>query len=757
MRNVVELDQGWKFIREDAGLPSALPAGWQDVDLPHSWNAVDGCDGNGSYYRGRCWYAKTFVTPKQPLPGGRVYVEVLAAGQQATVYVNGREACYHEGGYSTFRADITDLCGEGENLLVIACDNSEKSSVYPQSADFTFYGGLYRGVNLISVPDTHFDLDYYGSSGLKVTPKVCKECKAGGAKFEVESWVKNPDPNFTVMYSLVDADGFEVASAVRPADDTKTVLFAPEAHLWGIDEPYLYNVTATLQRRNETYDEVSADVGVREFSCDPQKGFFLNGESTPLRGVSRHQDRMYKGNALTWEDHFEDACLIKELGANTIRLAHYQHSQDFYDACDQLGFIVWAEIPFISVFNKDPAAHENCISQMKELIIQNYNHPSICFWGVSNEILIGGISEKLVENHHELNKLAKELDPTRLTTIAHVSSTPVDGPMHRITDVESYNHYFGWYGGRMEDNGPWLDKFHAEHPDICLGVSEYGCEGIITYHGPNPACKDYSEEYQALYHEHMAKVFDERPWIWSSHIWNMFDFGCAARNEGGVAGRNNKGLMTMDRKTKKDSYFIYKAYWTSEPMVHLCGRRYAQRAGETTEVKVYSNQPEVELLLNGKSLGRQAAEKVFHFNVALEPGFNILTAIAGEVRDVITLEKVEKEPEIYVLPEVNERAEGVANWFKMVGDLDLKAPMEFPEGKYSVRDTMEALSECPEAFEVVRKAVKLATNFDLAPGVGMWNMMKANTPEGMMSMLGGLAPEGFLESLNAQLIRIDKK
>ena len=756
MRNIIDLNKGWKFIREDAGLPGALPADWQDVDLPHTWNAVDGHDGNGSYYRGRCWYAKTFATPKQPLAGGRVYVEILAAGQQATVYVNGKEAVYHEGGYSIFRADVTDLCVEdGDNLLAVACDNSHKDSVYPQSADFTFYGGLYRGVNLISVPNTHFDLDYYGGPGLKVTPKPCCDC--GGAKFELESWVANPDENFTVMYSIQDAMGNEVASAVRPADSTKVTVAVPGAHRWNIDDPYLYTVTATLQRRNEAYDEVSAQVGVREFSVDPQKGFIINGVETPLRGVSRHQDQLYKGSALTWEDHYDDAYIIKELGANTIRLAHYQHSQDFYDACDELGFIIWAEIPFISVMNKDPDAHQNCISQLKELIIQNYNHPSICFWGISNEILIGGISDKLVANHHELNKLAKEMDPTRLTTIAHVSMTPTDGPMHRITDVESYNHYFGWYGGKMEDNGPWLDKFHAEHPDICLGMSEYGCEGIITWHSKEPACKDYSEEYQALYHEHLAKVFDERPWIWSSHVWNMFDFGCAARNEGGVAGRNNKGLVTMDRKTKKDSYYIYKAYWNKEPMVHVCGRRYAQRSGETTEIRVYSNQPEVELLINGKSVGKQAADKVFVFTVSLEPGFNIVAAKAGDVKDVITLEKVDEEPAIYTLPEVKDRAEGVANWFKLAGDLDLEAPMEFPEGKYSVKDKMEDIFASEEAGEIVKKAIKLATNFDLAPGEGMWDMMKAMTPENMMAMGGSMLPKGFLESLNAKLVKIDKK
>ncbi len=754
MRKVIELNEGWKFIRQDAGLPEQFPADWETVDLPHSWNAVDGHDGNGSYYRGTCWYAKTFETPKQPLPGGKVYVEVLAAGQQATVYVNGKQAVYHEGGYSIFRADVTNLCREeGENLLAIACSNEMKDSVYPQSADFTFYGGLYRGVNLISVPDAHFDLDYYGGCGLMVTPKPC-DC--GGAAFEITSYVTDPDENFTVLYTVYDEEGKEVAGACRPADDTTVTLHVPSAHRWNIDDPYLYRVEALLQRRNEACDRIEIQAGVRSFSCDPQKGFILNGVETPLRGVSRHQDRLYQGNALTWEDHYEDALIIKELGANTVRLAHYQHSQDFYDACDELGFIVWAEIPFISVMNKDPDAHKNCITQLKELIVQNYNHPSICFWGISNEILIGGISQQLVENHKELNAIAKELDPTRLTAIAHVSMTPVESPMHTVTDVISYNHYFGWYGGKTEDNGPWMDRFHEAHPDLCLGLSEYGCEGIVTYHGPNPACKDYSEEYQAFYHEYMAKMLSQRPWIWSSYVWNMFDFGCAARNEGGVAGRNNKGLVTMDRKTKKDSYYIYKAYWNKEPMVHLCGRRYAKRAGDTTKIRVYSNQPAVTLFVNGEKTEEKTADKVFVFTVSLQEGMNQILAVAGDVKDSMTIEKVETEPSIYVLPEVNERAEGVANWFASVGDLDLKAPMEFPEGMYSIKDSMEDIAKNPKALEIVVKAVKLAMNMEVKPGEGMWDMMKTMDMESIVTMAGSMLPEGFAESLNAKLIKIKK-
>ena len=746
MREIISLNENWTL---------SFPKGdhaTEQVNLPHTWNAVDGNDGNGSYLRTTGVYTRTFTTPKQPREGGRTYVEVLAAALNSTVKVNGQVATTHEGGFSIFRADVTDLCHEGENELTIEVSNEDTPSMYPSSADFTFYGGLYRGVNLISVPNAHFDLDYYGGPGMMVTPVPTED---GGANFTIKSFVTNPADDLTVMYSIEDCFGREVASAVRGSADTEVTIYVPDAQLWSMDEPNLYTVVATLQRNNEEVDEIAANVGVRSFKVTPDEGFSINGVPTPLRGVSRHQDRVFEGNALTAEEHYDDAMLIKELGANTIRLAHYQHSQDFYDACDEIGFAVWAEIPFISVFKKGEGAHKHVMEEMKELIIQNYNHPSIMFWGISNEILIGGISQELVDTHHDLEKLCKELDPTRLTTIAHVSTTPVNGPMHHITDLESYNHYFGWYGGKMEQNGPWLDQFHAEHPDICIGISEYGCEGIINWHSNTPQCKDYTEEYQALYHEHMAQVFEDRPWVWASHVWNMFDFGCAARNEGGVSGRNNKGLVTMDRKTKKDSYFVYQAYWTQTPMVHIAGRRHAQRAGETTEIKVYSNQDTVVLYVNGKEVGQQTAHRVFKFNAALNEGFNTIVAVAGDVKDSITLEKVAEEPGYYTLPEFNERQEGVANWFKQVGSMDLTAPMEFPEGYYSVKDTMEDLAKNEEALALAAKAVKLATNFDIKPGVGMWDMMKKMTPEAMSNMISGM-PEGFIESLNAQLIKVKK-
>lgn len=664
MREIININKGWRFLQREAPMPESLPEDWPLIDLPHTWNAIDGHDGKAGYDRGSYWYVREFSTPRQPLPGGRIYVQVHAAGQEAQVYVNGHKACEHKGGYSLFRADVTDLCrDDGPNLLCILCSNKERTGIYPQSADFTFYGGLYRGVDLVSVPATRFDMDFAGGEGFDVSAAPCAD---GSAEFELRSFITAPGPDYTVQYDILDKDGNQVSGAVRPTESPNVTLTVPRARLWSPDDPYLYTVTARIIRRNETVDELTVKSGVRSFSVDPEKGFILNGQPLPLRGVSRHQDRLYKGNALTKEDHWEDAKIIKELGANTIRLAHYQHSQDFYEACDELGFIVWAEIPFISVFDPSPEAHENCKSQLTELIVQNFNHPSICFWGLSNEILIGGVSQQLVENHRELNDLAHKLDSTRLTTIAHVSMTPEDSPLHSITDVESYNHYFGWYGGKTEDNGPWLDNYHKNHPDRCLGLSEYGCEGIVTYHGPAPACRDYSEEYQALYHEHMAKVLSERPWLWSSHVWNMFDFGCSFRDEGGVKGRNNKGLVTMDRKLRKDSFYIYQACWTKKPMVHICGRRYSQRAGETTQVKVYSNQPAVSLYLNGTLCGEAYADKVFTFDVALKDGMNTLTAAAGGIRDSISLEKVDSEPEVYKVPAPSEKpGPGVPNWFKM--------------------------------------------------------------------------------------------
>lgn len=795
MREIISFNDNWNFSKDGTH--------WEPVTLPHTWNAIDGMDGQGEYYRGVCRYEKSFATP--PLrDGSRVFLEVLACSLSGTVIVNGRELCRHKGGYSSFVTDITEaLCpscsstaspGQQDtdarktNTLTILADNSPQSDVYPQMADFTFYGGLYRGVNLLILPETHFDVCFHGTPGLTVTPEVIDSsilpdyapetmccpsgCNVGSpshsALIHLNSRITAASPDYTVRYLITDAQGREVAEVWRPSESPRTEVLLPSPHLWqGVEDPYLYRCTASLVFRNQVTDQVTARFGIRFFSVDPQKGFFLNGKPLMLRGVSRHQDRLWKGNALTRKEHYEDAALIADLGANTVRLAHYQHSRDFYDACDEYGFVVWAEIPYISSQSEDPAAHDNCRLQMEDLIRQNYNHPSICFWGISNEITIVGEKPGLVENHRDLNALVKELDPTRLTTVAHVSMLSPESPLHGITDLESYNHYFGWYGGHYTKNEEWLDDFHEKYPDICLGLSEYGAEGIITWQPDEPKCRDYSESYQAEYHEHMAGILMERPYLWSTYVWNMFDFGCAARNEGGTAGRNNKGLVTLDRRIKKDAFYLYKAFWSTHPFVHLCGRRYVRHASDTVAVKVYSNQRCVSLFVNGQPFGTLTGDRIFRFErVPLGEGLTYLTvealAPSGErIADTMTLERVDKRPEIYTLPQEEDDTDGVANWFETVETAADNRPMEFSREHFSVHDKIEDLSENPEAFSILSGALYAATGMKLKKS--MLAMMGSKTLLelwDMMSQMGSSddrkPPENALRIINAELGKVRK-
>ncbi len=754
MKQIVSLNKNWAFLKNCAEVPAAIPADAPRVDVPHCWNALDGQDGGADYWRGPCCYLKTIERPA----GKNVYIEVGAASSAAKIFVNGVEKASHKGGYSLFRANVTDALHDGENLIAICVDNTNRTDIYPQTADFTFYGGMYRDVNLIITEDSRFDLDYNGGSGLLVSAKV----DGDDALVSFDAYITNPAAPQDVEFFVYDAAGDLIAGIVRPAaEQVHAEARIEDVHLWqGVQDPYLYRVEALLTVHNETLDYASASLGVRTYSVDPQKGFFLNGVLTPLRGVSRHQDRLGVGNALTKEQHEEDVKFIREVGANTVRLAHYQHSPYFYDACDRAGLVVWAEIPFISVMSQDPAAHENCRSQMTELIVQNYNHPSICFWGISNEITIGGQRAGLVENLKDLNTLAHEMDPTRLTTIAHVSMVPMENEMHHITDVLSYNHYFGWYGGELADNEVWLDKFHELHPDRPLGISEYGAEGIICYHSDTPRCKDYTEEYQAVYHEHLAKVIDERPWLWATHVWNMFDFGCDARDEGGVKGRNNKGLMTLDRKLRKDAFYLYKAYWSEEAFVHLCGRRYAQRVGEETTVKVYSNLSKVSLYVDSKLFSEQKGNRVFVFeHVPLHEGFTSVTAKAVACVDSMTLEKVaEPNPAYtYIDPDDDGSDEGAANWFNLDDYTDV-TEIVVRDGYFSVKDKIGDIIANPEAGKAVAQVMNVATGMHVKPS--MLGIMKDATLEGLSGMMAGrMTPEQAQRTmiqLNEVLNKIEK-
>ena len=648
MRQIINLNTKWAFSKEATAVPASMPERWYWVNLPHTWNAIDGQDGGGDHYRGICYYAKTI--DKIDLPESeRYFLEINGANHSAKVYWNGALVGSHQGGYSTWRLDVTDVM-TNSNLIVFEVDNSVCDNVYPQHADFTFYGGLYRDVNLICVPNAHFEMEYYGTPGIKVTPVV----EGDHANVEVEVWTKNAGGK-ALTYTITDGEGNVAAEAV--STDTKVSFVLENVHKWNArKDPYLY--TATV--RMEDCDTVSARFGCRSYEIDPDRGFILNGQEYPLRGVARHQDRLGLGNALLPEHHAEDVELIMEVGATTIRLAHYQHNQYFYDLCDEKGLVLWAEIPYITTHL--PNGRENTISQMKELIIQNYNHPSIVVWGLSNEIDATGANDAdIVDNHKVLNELVHTMDPTRLTTMAVVSPCPPNHPYIDIPDTVSYNHYFGWYGGSIDTYGPWFDKFHADHPNQPIGCSEYGCEAL-WWHNSNPDAGDYSEEYQAIYHESLIRQLFSRKYLWATHCWNMFDFAADARNEGGEAGQNHKGLVTFDRKYKKDSFYAYKAWLSDEPFVHLCGKRYIDRVEDVTKVTVYSNLPAVELFANGVSLGvKEAADHFFYFQVP-NVGETRLTAIAGEYTDEGIIRKVAEPNPAYILVEKG----AVLNWWDII-------------------------------------------------------------------------------------------
>ena len=649
MRTIYNLNRKWAFAKGVTQAPAEVPQLWNLVNLPHTWNAIDGQDGGGDYYRGTCCYVRT--VKKTDLPkADRYYLEINGANASADVYWNGKHLKHHDGGYSTWRVDLTGAMAE-DNLLAILVDNGVNDKVYPQFADFTFYGGLYRDVNLICVSQSHFDLEYYGGPGIKVTPTM----EDTDAKVEVEVYVRNRKACQTIRYQLLNRDGKVIGAYEGGANANFRI---KSAHLWqGRKDPYLYTCTAELLENGTVLDSVRARFGCRSYVIDPERGFILNGEEYPLRGVSRHQDRWGIGNALLPEHHREDMELICEMGANTIRLAHYQNDQYFYDLCDEKGMVVWAEIPYIS--KHMPGGRENTVSQMTELVIQNYNHPSIVVWGLSNEITMQGAEDPdLLENHRVLNDLVHKLDKTRLTTLAALSTCPMDAEYIKIPDVVSYNHYFGWYGGDTGMNGPWFDKFHAMNPDIPVGMSEYGCEAL-NWHTSDPQQGDYTEEYQAYYHEELIRQLFSRKFIWATHVWNMFDFGCDGRNEGGENGQNHKGLVTIDRKYRKDAFYAYKAWLSDEPFVHICGKRYVDRVEDVTKVTVYSNLPAVELFANGQSLGvKEAADHFFYFEVP-NAGETILTAVAGDCRDESRIRKVDTFNEAYRLKESG----AVLNWF----------------------------------------------------------------------------------------------
>ena len=754
MRNIKVINDNWLFSKTAKQVPASIPTDWEAKNLPYTWNEKDGQDGGNDYYRGTCYFAKTLA--KSDFPEGEVfYLQFDGVNSSSEVFFNGKSLVKHDGGYSTFRAKVEDI--KDENLLVVKVDNAYTDRVYPQMADFTFYGGIYRDVSIIAVGEKHFDLDYYGAPGMQVTPEI----KGKDAVVKAKAFCDGK-----VRFDIIDNGEVILTAFAEDDEHPEAQLKIENVHLWhGTIDPYLYTMKATLLDGDKEVDCISTRFGCRSFKVDPQKGFILNGKEYPLRGVSRHQDRPGIGNALLPEHHREDMELIKEVGANTIRLAHYQHSQVFYDLCDEYGMVIWAEIPYIS--KHMPNGYDNTKSQMKELVAQNYNHASICFWGLSNEISIGGAAdESLIKNHKMLNDLCHDMDKTRLTTVAVVSVCGIDEEYVHISDIVSYNHYFGWYGGTTEMNGPWFDNFHAKYPNRPIGLSEYGCEAL-NWHTSKLMQGDYTEEYQAYYHEELIKQIADRPYIWATHVWNMFDFAADARSEGGEDGMNHKGLVTFDRKYKKDSFYAYKAWLNPEPMVHICSKRYIDRVEDVTKVTVYSNCDEVELFANGVSVGKQKMGKnpFFYFDVK-NVGETTLKAVAGELSDESTIRKVDKPNEDYILKEEGD----VINWFDITT----------PDGYLSINDTIGEIAATAKGkmalVSVVLMLVKKMKNkkknggsggevagFDIS-GVkisksmisGLWQMLSGFSIKRASSMAKGLFTREDLLSINAKLNKIKK-
>ena len=763
MRKILNINNNWNFIKENinnAFLKELNTNSWENVSIPHTWNDIDGASGN-EYFRGTCWYRKElFIDTK--FKGQRVFIEFNGVNSISDVFINEIHLGQHKGGYSTFRYDITNLVKFGTvNILAVKADNSHVEEVYPLMADFTFYGGIYRDVNLIITDSIHFDLMDNGSKGVYISQD---EINDSYAKLTIKS---------NIVANLDDEQGVRVVANIKNADGqvvkytAKDILVNKQKELtlpitienpilWnGVENPYLYTVHITIEKHNDVLDELIIPTGLRYFSFDSQKGFFLNGKHLKLQGVSRHQDKKEKGWALTKEDHELDIALIKEVGANSIRLAHYQHDQYFYDLCDKEGMIIWAEIPFISIVSTTDHTGENAKSQMVELIRQNFNHSSIIMWGVENEIQIGGDLPYVRDIVKSLNDITHKEDPTRLTTQALVSMVPDTDEYNNYTDIVAYNKYFGWYNGKTEDFASWLDNYHEINPNRALGLSEYGFEGTITYHSDNPKVKDYTEEYHALSHETLIKIFNEREFLWGSYVWNFFDFGSAIRNEGGVKGRNNKGLVTFDRKIKKDAFFAYKAAWSKEPFVHITSKRFIDRATDSINVKVYSNCDSVTLFVDNEEFATLKGKHNFVFEgIKLSHTQTDIKVVATknneEFTDYAFFNKVNEPNPIYECPDKN----GGLNWFdedlaNQFADVEI-TELDIPDDVFSSASRICDILENEAATSVLNKY------FSKLLASPLLGMMKNSSIDDLSKMLDDAIDKKLIFILNKELSKIKK-
>lgn len=648
-REDFSLDADWQFrFSHQVNNSSA-----RRVDLPHTWNAQDALSGRPDYKRGIGNYTKRLFVPSE-WKGRRLFLRFEGANSVANVFVNGRHVGEHRGGYGAFVFEITGRVDYGrENTLLVRVNNGEQLDVMPLVGDFNFYGGLYRSVHLLVTDDVCISPLDYASPGVYLEQRNVSREQADVCARVVLSNASGQERSGTLKLRVLDGER-TVCEVQQP------VVLAPEStvqsveipftvrkpHLWnGTSDPFLYQAEVTLAEDGQDRDKVVQPLGLRYFSTDPDKGFFLNGQHLSLHGVCRHQERAEVGNALRPQHHEEDVAIMLEMGANAVRLAHYPQATYMYDLADRNGLVVWAEIPFVGPggyadkgFVDQPSFRANGREQLREMIRQHYNHPSICFWGLFNELKENG--DNPVEYVKELNHLAHEEDSTRPTTAASNQG----GALNFITDNIAWNRYDGWYGSRPETLGTWLDQTHSQHPELKIGISEYGA-GASLYHQqdtlkqPSASGWWHPENWQTEYHMRNWALMSERPYLWGTFIWNLFDFGAAHRTEGDRPGINDKGLVTHDRKDRKDAFYFYKANWNPAPMVYLAGRRCVERTKSVTDVLVFSNCAEVVLSVNGRVVGKSRPDKLRRCafpSVRLSEGENTLTVTAKNGRETLT-------------------------------------------------------------------------------------------------------------------------
>lgn len=647
----IDLNPGWRFIRADvtgAQQPGFDDSGWSSVNTPHTWNAVDGADGGNNYYRGVGWYRRHYTVPNQ-LAGRRLYLQFAGVNQVADVWVNGTYLGQHEGGYSRFRFGVTGvLVPGGDNVIAVRVSNARDTDIAPVSADYTFEGGIYRNVSLWAVDDLHVRMEDYAGPGVYLRQS---DVTAASATVTVTTKLWN-DGNTTrsvvVRSVIADKSGTVVAETSSTAQvvaaatgaEIRQSLVIDRPRLWnGVADPYLYNASVEIHDvtagTDRIADVVTERLGLRSIAVDADTGFHLNGSHLHLHGVNLHQERAGKGWAITDADHTQDFDLIRELGANTVRMAHYQHDQKDYDLADERGLIVWAEIPLVNSVTDSAAFTTSTQNQLRELIRQNYNHPSIVFWGIGNELTDynGTATNRLLAS---LAGIIESEDPGRLSTYAVRGEDPDDAQAGLHTRVTGFNKYYGWYYGSKDDElGTWADNLHSNSPSRRIAMSEYGVGANTAQHAlnppkPAPGGSWHPEEYQSLFHEAAWKQLAARPYIWGTFVWAMFDFASDGRNEGGRPGINDKGLVTHDRQIRKDAFYWYKANWASTPTLYITSRRWTQRTDPTTELKVYSNADRVTATLNGSSLGAvSSSDRIFKWaGVTLKPGRNTVVVTA---------------------------------------------------------------------------------------------------------------------------------